>query len=448
MSIWTSEPAREGLDGARDIFTRWLGDGYDLDAFHAVAAACAVERLDGDAPWLLIVSGSGNAKTETVSACAGAGAIITSTITSEGALLSATSKKEQAKDATGGLLRRIGERGVLVVKDVTSILSMNRDARASVLGALREVADGYWERNVGTDGGRSLTWSGRIVTIGAVTTAWDTHHGVIATMGDRFLLLRVDSAGKVTRRASGRQALANLGSEDVMRAELQQAVADLVEASDADAATLAEDDELALLGVADIVTLARTAVERDPRTGNVVDAHAPEAPTRLVKYLGQMMRGALAIGMGHDDALRLALRLAHDCVPPMRLAALGDVAGHPLSRTSEVAERLQKPRSSVDRVLQELHLLNLIEVETLPGETAWRYRVARDVDASDLDRLVNGSQGFTRKVTTGTQGHKEGAAQGRATADPLRPPTDISGDALPTTDQLPLPQDDPWKESA
>lgn len=43
-----------------------------------------------------------------------AGALATSTITSDAALLSGTSRKEVAKDATGGLLRRIGDRGVLV----------------------------------------------------------------------------------------------------------------------------------------------------------------------------------------------------------------------------------------------------------------------------------------------------------------------------------------------
>jgi hypothetical protein len=45
---------------------------------------------------------------------------------------------DHAKDATGGLLREIGEDGVLVIKDVTSVLSMNGDARSLVLAALRE----------------------------------------------------------------------------------------------------------------------------------------------------------------------------------------------------------------------------------------------------------------------------------------------------------------------
>jgi hypothetical protein len=211
------------LGEAHATFSRWLGEGYDQDALNAVLAAAAVERLDGDPLWLLAISGSGNAKTETVQALAGAGALVTSTIASEGALLSATSKQERTKDATGGLPCKLGERGLMVIKDVTSILSKSRDDRAKVLAALREVYDGYWPRNVGTDGGRTLEWAGRIVVVGAVTTAWDRAHDVMAAMGDRFVLVRMDSSDKQTRQAAGPKAIGNTGSETKMRGELAEA---------------------------------------------------------------------------------------------------------------------------------------------------------------------------------------------------------------------------------
>ena len=68
----------------------------------------------------------------------GAGAHVTSTIASEGALLSATARSQ---GATGGLLHKIGSRGLLVFKDFTSILAMDRKARGVVLAALREIYD-------------------------------------------------------------------------------------------------------------------------------------------------------------------------------------------------------------------------------------------------------------------------------------------------------------------
>jgi hypothetical protein len=160
------------LAEVHDVFRKWFGTKYEIDVINAALATAAAERLAGDPLWLLIVSGPGAAKTETVQSLVGAGAHIISTIASEGALLSATSRKSRIKSATGGLLRKIGDRGVLVIKDVTSILSADRTMRAGVMAAMREIYDGTWVRNVGSDGGQSLTWVGRIAVVGAVTTAW------------------------------------------------------------------------------------------------------------------------------------------------------------------------------------------------------------------------------------------------------------------------------------
>jgi hypothetical protein len=357
------------------VFRRWLGDEYDIDTLNATLATAAVERLSGDPLWLLIVSGPGNAKTETVQALAGCGAHVTSTIASEGALLSGSPKRERTTDATGGLLRKIGESGILVIKDVTSILSANREVRGTVLAALREVYDGRWERNVGVDGGKTLTWTGRIAVIGAVTTAWDMAHAVISTMGDRFVLIRADS--HKGRTAAGRRAIANTGNETIMRREMAMAVADLISGVGAYHGISPTDEESErVLKAADIVALARTGVERDYR-GDVVEAHAPEMPTRLAKQLTQVLRGAIAIGMNRDAALALAIRCARDCIPPLRLAALQDVASHPNSPIIEIRRRLNQPRTTVDRTMQALHILDLVTCEEEEVERAGKPVCAR-----------------------------------------------------------------------
>ena len=108
-----------------------------------------------------------------------------------------------------------------------------------MLAALREIHDGKWERNVGADGGRTLTWEGRIAVVGAVTTAWDRAHDVIASMGDRFVVLRMDSThGRVQ---AGARAMGNTGDEVQMRAELSSAAAGVLATVRPDhAATLTE----------------------------------------------------------------------------------------------------------------------------------------------------------------------------------------------------------------
>jgi hypothetical protein len=375
------------LAQAHAVFRRWLGGDYDTGALDAMLAAVAVERFgDGsDLIWLLLISGPGNAKTETVQALDGVGATVTSCISSEAALLSATPKRERAQDATGGLLRKLGAGGVLVVKDFTSILSMNRDLRARVLAALREIYDGRWCREVGTDGGRTIPWHGRIAVIGAVTTAWDTAHGVISAMGDRFVLVRIDSTQG--RQRAGRQAIGNTGDELLMRAELAAAVAGVIAGMDTAPVTITDAETDVLLAAADLVTLARTGVEYDYR-GDVIDAHAPEMPTRFAKQLAQIVRGAVALGMDRSDALRLAIRCARDSMPPLRLAIIGDLADHPHSSTSEVRRRINKPRNTVDRQLQALHALGVVAVaeqeDSGNGRSKWFYSLADGVEPDVL----------------------------------------------------------------
>jgi hypothetical protein len=389
----------ELLRQVHGTYKRWLGSGYDIQVLDAVLSATAAGKLGGDPAWLLVVGGSGRAKTETVSPLAGSGATVVSTITGEAALLSSTSKRERAANATGGLLREIGDSGTLVVKDFTSILSMNRDTRVSVLGALREIYDGYWTRNVGTDGGQTLRWKGRIVLIGAVTTAWDSAHQVVATMGDRFVLARLESGtASGERRAAGRQAMRNVDSEVQMRRELAGAAAVLLASVNPDAPpTLTENEEDELLDLADIVTRARTSVERDFQ-GNPAWAHALEMPTRFAKQLVQIARGGIAIGMDRGDALEVAARCARDSMPPVRQKILADVAEHPDTPTAEVVTRLQLPRQTVDRTLQELQLLGLLTVDGIPygdsGRTRWIYSLAPDVDPAALAK-------FTRNVSRG-----------------------------------------------
>jgi hypothetical protein len=376
------------LAEAHAVFRKWLGNDYDTDALDAMLATVAVERFDdgSDPTWMLIIGGPGNAKTETVQACDGLGAIVTSSISSEAALLSATPKRERAKSATGGLLRKIGNRGTLVIKDVTSILSMNRDLRARVLAALREVYDGRWYREVGTDGGMTIPLEGRIEVIGAVTTAWDTAHAAISSLGDRFIAVRLDSTQG--RQKAGRKAIGNTGSEKKMRAELAAAVAGVIAGMDADPITVTEAETDVLLAAADLVTLARTGVEYDYR-GDVIDAHAPEMPTRFAKQLTQIMRGAVAVGMGRAQALRLAIRCARDSMPPLRLAIIEELAVNPGSSTAEVRKVLDKPRQTVDRQLQALHILGVATVDEIQyqadGKARWFYTLTEGMDPKVLN---------------------------------------------------------------
>jgi hypothetical protein len=349
-----STPLPQALADARETFRKWLGEKYDTDVLDAVASAGAAERLGGDPLWLMVISGSGNAKTETVQPLEGAGALVTSTISGEGALLSATARSH---GSTGGLLHKIGSRGLLVIKDLTTLLSMDGKARSVVLAALREIHDGRWERNVGYAGGRTLPWTGRIVVVAACTTAWDEARKLIETLGDRFALIRSDSTK--WRQEAARQAIGNAGSETSMRTELAQVMGVLVASADVNVRGLTDGEKAQLIKLADLVTWARSGVERDYK-GAIVNAHAREMPTRFAKQLAMVMRGALSLGISTDEAMRLAARVARDSFEPLRLDLLRDVAANPDTNPANVHRRTAKPLTTVKNTLIAMHTLRLL----------------------------------------------------------------------------------------
>jgi hypothetical protein len=181
-------------------FRRWLALN-DLVPVHAVLAAIAANLSPGKVVWLGVIAASSSGKTELLNSLSRVPFIHAVSSITPAAMLSGTPKREKTSASKGGLLREVGDFGILVLKDFGSILSMRPDAKAETLAMLREVYDGAVVRRVGSDGGRALPWRGRIGLIFACTQAYDEHHSVIAGLGDRFLLVRLTPSEKQQRRS-------------------------------------------------------------------------------------------------------------------------------------------------------------------------------------------------------------------------------------------------------
>jgi hypothetical protein len=336
-------------------YREWFGQSYDTGALDVILCAARGVDLSGTPAWVNNVAGSGCTKTETITPLAAAGARIAGRLSGEAALLSATPDADRAPDATGGLLQEVGNNGLLVIKDLTSVLTLNRDTRAGVLSALREVHDGAWVRDVGAEGGRGIPWAGRLVLIAACTTAWDSHYEVISVMGDRWVIVRQ----RIDRAEAGGKAISNVGAETRMHRELGSAVRDLLALPVGVPPVVDDATAKGLLELSEFVTRTRTPVERDYH-GTPLWAHDLEAPTRFPKELIQLARGGLSLGMSQDAAMVVAVRAASDSVPPRYLAALADLHANPASTVERVKGRTGWPWTSTRRVLEELELLGCV----------------------------------------------------------------------------------------
>jgi hypothetical protein len=123
-------------------------------------------------------------------------------------------------------------------------------------------------------------------------------------------------------------------------------------------------------------------------------------PTRFAKQLTMIMRGAIAIGMPPNEALRLVLRCASDSIPPLRLAVLRDVAASP-DALIDIRRRLDEPRATVDRTLQAytLRLLTCRELQVERGDEVVMSAITVSLTASRC-RFVSSYCSNTRFVRT------------------------------------------------
>ena len=170
-----------------------------------------------------------------------------------------------------------------------------------------------------------------------------------------------------------------------MRAEIAEAVTGLLHGIDPakSARSLSDAEKRRLVELAVFVVTARSPVERDGYSHDVVVMPSPEAPGRLVGSLGALLSGCEAVGADTETAWRIVAKTAWDCVPDMRqrlLHALHDKGGQ---KRAALVELTGIPDTTCRRTLEDLALLELVEQSKAGNHdtAAWQYRMVDDVSA-------------------------------------------------------------------
>jgi hypothetical protein len=352
-------PART-LDETVATFTGWLHLD-DPAPVYAMLGAVAANYLNGCPVWQLLVAPPSSGKTELLGSLGRLPDVYPAAVLSEASLLSGTPAKDRSTGAKGGLLREIGDFGLIICKDFTSVLSMRHDARLPILAALREIYDGSWTRYVGTDGGRKLEWQGKVGLIGGCTPTIDRHHAVMSAMGERLLLFRLPldkselQAGRALRHSGDH--------EHAMRTELTDAVAGLFSGELGTPRELTDHDEQRLVQLATLVARCRSAVERDTYSTREIElVPAPEQPARLALTLERLLAGLDALGYDRQLAWNVVGRAALDSMPALRRAIVDVlvVADDPLT-TSEIGEKIKHPTTTARRALEDLTAHDVVD---------------------------------------------------------------------------------------
>ena len=187
----------------------------DHGAVEVALAGIVANYATGDVVWPLLVGPPGCGKSEIVTAVTSAPKVWALSSLTPQTLISGFERKGEP----ASLLLQIGSLGVLAFKDLTTVLTMHREARAQIIGQLREVADGKTEKSFGN--GLRLEWEGKLGLIAGVTPVIDEQHSFLAIMGERFLLYRLP---EVPRAEIARRSLSRRSREPELRARIRATV--------------------------------------------------------------------------------------------------------------------------------------------------------------------------------------------------------------------------------
>jgi hypothetical protein len=353
-------------------------DPYPL---YTLIAALVANICNGRPVWLMLIGPSSCGKSELLNSLLSIPRVKEGgSISSPAAFLSGTRKKDRTSISTGGLLRETGDRGALVIKEFTSILSLSPETYRQVLACFREIYDGRYTRSVGADGGNSPTWVGKLAVLTGCTEAIDHHHQLVSDMGERFIFFRY---GPSDGWSEAYQALSVTNTES-LSANLQASVVQFADelALDWDnppeLEPLTSQDKQRIIAFSQFTANGRSSVTRDAYNKEITGTSTGEYPIRLSIVLGQMLQSLRYIGCDETDTWRIIRKLSFDSIPGTRrytLLALLDRQ----TTVPEIAQAAKISQSCIRRSLEELRLHNLVEQSNTGwGISPWAKERIRD----------------------------------------------------------------------
>lgn len=254
-------------------------------------------------------------------------------------------------------------KNVLMFKDFTSIISMNPNDRASLIGDIREIADGKFTARYGT--GEYIRWSGKIGMIAGVTYAIDTMWSINANLGERFISWRMRNDDDPV----GQARLARESTNEIRhyRTLTRELVNDFLMQFDTPCPVIPYDPELCSMvdNLCVVVANARTGVIRDPRSQKILSESVPEGPGRISRQLHALLSGISSIRgkttIDHED-YRLLKKIARDNIPYGREQLLSIIYLHQGEYTTkDLSELTSTSYQTTCCDLEDLHECHMLE---------------------------------------------------------------------------------------
>jgi hypothetical protein len=365
IKLWTS---------LTDFINQWFHQA-DLEAFECCLTAVASHHVKTAEPiWPIVVGPSGSGKTVIC-------VMSFKTIEDPKSHLVGDLTPNTFISGRNGnkysLLHRFGS-GVILMKDMTTIMSKRDNDRNEIVSQLREIYDGAFSRQTGN--GPSTPWAGKLTLVGAATPAIYRAWSVLRELGERFCFInwpRADDDGVAT--TVDRQ----IGHEQEISATMQGLTRSLIATFSPKTILpiLSDAQAESLRSLAVIAARARTTVTRDSNgKRDIIEINSPEGIGRLYKSLAVAVRVHAALfnkSVVDDDDVRIGKRIAIDAIPVAKWRFLSCLIGKSDVSQPEIHAWSKIPLGSMDWHADELIATGLIDKAPIDYEN--RFSLAPDI---------------------------------------------------------------------
>jgi hypothetical protein len=343
-------------------YSKWLKlkDTTCLDVFYGTIIA---NRLPGDPIWLFLVGPSGCGKSELLLSIGESPDIYSLDELTPHTLVSGSSGPGGSDPSLIPQLDGM----VLCIKDFTTILEMNANARDEIFGQLRSAYDGKYNKPFGVGILRAFDSSFGIVT--GVTPAIELYTEGHTALGERFLRFPMPvSNTRMGRRGIMQKALDNIRyhNKDEMRKELVEIGTLVLDYNYGKAPEISEEISSMMIDLADWTAIIRGTVVRDKYSKEVTHKPFKEVGTRLVTQYGKLSQGIAMFRHQQEVTLHeyeIIKSIACGSAPSRLEIIVKKMYRDPfrLYNRDELSTSLKLPPITVDRMLENLYILGVLD---------------------------------------------------------------------------------------
>ncbi len=372
----------------QDCYSKWLKI-YNFSSLAVMYGTIFANKIGGDPIWTLIVSVPGDSKTELLMTLSKSPRVVTTSTLTRASLISGLNYNAGQDQS---LLLKINGKNLLI-KDFTSILTMNSFERDEIFGVLRDAYDGRVEKHFANCFKSYVSSFG---IIAAVTPVVDSYQSLFSSLGERFIKYRLNSGVRsyAEEEEKMQRALNNIHKEHEMREELQEMALRFAEKPVPEVLPSIKTLEAPIIKLARFSARLRGSINKDHYTKEHLNRPIIEVGTRLAKQFAKLTMGfciyydVKEAGLRELKLIRIVARdtcpdRVEDIVRKMVLNGMDKVVN-----TKWISEQTLLSPSTLTYLLPDLIALNILRKETGMQRIESKYRLHEDLVALIQDSGV------------------------------------------------------------